>query len=108
MCPAGGVVDGAGVARGLDEGFDENGGDVVALGPVPWQAAAHEGKDVRAEVGDLDPRQDEEPRIVDHQRQVLLAQFGRPSDEAVARREPPCSGGEAEWNTCASSCNYEI
>ena len=39
-CP----VDGAGVARGLDEGFDKNRRDVVALGPVLGQVAAHEGQ----------------------------------------------------------------
>ncbi len=45
--PARRAVDGAGVSRGLDE----HGRDVVALGPVLGQAAAHEGEDVRAEVG---------------------------------------------------------
>ena len=60
-CP----VDGAGVARGLNEGFDEHGCCVVAVGPVPGQAAAHDGQDVRAEVGDLDPRQYQEPQVVD-------------------------------------------
>ena len=45
-CP----VDGAGVARGLDEGLDEHGGGVVALDPVLRQAPAHDGEDVGAEV----------------------------------------------------------
>ena len=96
MGPAGGSIDGAGVARGFDEGLDEHGRGVVALGPVPGQAVADDGEDVRAEVGDMDPGQDEEPRIVDHQRQVLLAQLRRPSDELVARGELPRGGGEAE------------
>ena len=51
MGPAGGPVDGAGVARRLDEGLDEHGRGVVALGPVQGQAAADESEDVRAEVG---------------------------------------------------------
>ena len=38
--PSRGAIDGAGVARGLDEGLDEHGGDVVALGPVDGQASA--------------------------------------------------------------------
>ena len=50
VCPTGCRVDGAGVARGLDDGLDEHGRDVVALGPVPGQEAAHDGEDVRAEV----------------------------------------------------------
>ena len=49
-----------------------------------------------AEVGDLDPGQDQEPRVVDHQGEVLLAHLGHPSDEAVARSELPGGGGEAE------------
>ena len=94
--PARGPIDGAGVARGLDEGLDEQGRCVVALGPVLGQALAHEGEDVRAEVGDLDLRQYQEPRIVDHKVQVLLALLGRPSDEVVAWGELPCRSGEAE------------
>ena len=94
--PARGLVDGAGVARGLDEGFDEHRGGVVALGPVLGQAPAHDGEDVRAQVVDIDPGQDEEPWVVDHEGEVLLAQLRRPSDELVARGELPRGGGEAE------------
>ena len=48
----------------------------VALVPVPGQAAGHDGEDVGAQIGGLDPRQDQDARIVVHQRQVLLAQLG--------------------------------
>ncbi len=51
---------------------------------------------MRAEVGDFDPVQDEEPRVVDHEGKVLLAQLRRPTDECIARGELPRSGGEAE------------
>ena len=94
--PAGGPVNGAGVARGLDEGLDEHGRGVVALGPVLGQAAADEGQDVRTQVGDFDPGQDQESRVVDHEGKVLLAQLPCPSDEVVARGELPRGGGEAE------------
>ena len=63
MDPARCLVDGAGVARGLDEGLDEHGRGVVTLGPVVGQAPADEGEDVRTQVGDLDPGQDQEPRV---------------------------------------------
>ena len=49
---------------------------------------------MRAEIGDLDPGQDEEPRIVDDEGEVLLAQLGRRTNEAVVWRERP--GGHAE------------
>ena len=54
-----------GMARGFDEGLDEHRSRVVALCLVVGQAAADDGKDVRAEIRDLDPRQNEEPRVVD-------------------------------------------
>ena len=63
--PAGRLVQGAGEARGLDEGLDEHGRGVVALGPVVGQLPADQGEDVRAQVGDRDPGQDQEPRVVD-------------------------------------------
>ena len=44
----------------------------------------------------LDPGQDQEPRVVDHEGKVLLAQLPCPSDEGVARGELPRGGGEAE------------
>ena len=94
--PAGRLVQGAGEARGLDEGLDEHGRGVVALGPVVGQLPADQREDVRAQVGDRDPGQDEEPRIVDHEGEVLLAQLRRPSDEAVAGRELACRRAEAE------------
>ena len=96
MDPAGGPVDRAGVARGLYESLDEHGRGVVVLGPVLGQAPADEGQDVRAEIGDFDPGQDQESRVVDHEGKVLLAQLPCPSDEVVARGELPRGGGEAE------------
>ena len=72
-CPSGGLVGGAGEAWGLDERLDQHGGCVVALGLVRRQLPADDGEDVRGEVGDRDPGQDEEARVVDHPRQVLLA-----------------------------------
>ena len=49
-----------------------------------------------AEVGDVDPGQDEEAGVVDDEREVLLAVLPRPADEAVAGGEGPGGGGEAE------------
>ena len=96
MGPAGGAVDGAGVARRLDEGLDEHGGGAIALGPVLRQAAADDGENVRAKVEDTDPGQDQEPGVVDDQRQALLALLRRLSDEGVTRGELPCRRAEAE------------
>lgn len=51
---------------------------------------------MRAEVGDFDLGQDEEPRVIGYEGEVLLAQLGRPSDEAVARGELPRGDGETK------------
>ena len=71
--PAGGLVGGAGEARGFHERFDQHGRGVVTLGPVFGQMPTHDGQDVRGQVGDSDPGQDEEAGIVDHPWEVLLA-----------------------------------
>ena len=51
---------------------------------------------MRTQVGDIDPGQDQESRVVDHEGKVLLALLPCPSDEVVARGELPRGGGEAE------------
>ena len=54
-------------------------------GPMALPPSAPPG--TSGEVGDR-PRQDEEPRVVDDDGEVLLAQLRRPPDESVARRQP--------------------
>ena len=74
--PASGLVDGAGMARRLDECLDEYGGCVVALGPILMQAPADNRLDVRAQVRDLDPGQDEEPWVVNNEGGFFSRSFG--------------------------------
>lgn len=90
------LVQRTGEARDLDEGLVEHGHHVVALGSALGQLAANMGKDVRAQVGDWDPGQDEEPRVVDDVQGILLGLLRSPSDEAVAGREPTRCRAEAE------------
>ena len=71
MDPAGGPVDRSGIARCFDERFDQNRCGAVPLGPVCGQAPADDGEDVRTEVGDPDPGQDQEPRVADTWRILL-------------------------------------
>ena len=71
----------------------------MSTGVVLWrsvQSSAHEREDVRAQVGNPSPRQDEEPRVVDDRGLVLVPQLRCPSDEAIARRELACLRAEAE------------
>ena len=96
MGPSGGLVGDASEARRLHERFDQQGRDVIARGPVRNQLSAHDGQDVRGEVGDAYPGQDEEPGVVDDLGEIFLPQCRRPADEAVARRQFACRGGEPE------------
>ena len=56
----------------------------VASCPVLGQATPDEVEEVRAEVGDADPWQDREARVVDHEGKVPFAPGRGPSDDAVA------------------------
>lgn len=56
--PARCLVDGADMARGLDEGLGQHRGGVVVVGPFPGQAPADQGENVWPEIGDLDPKPD--------------------------------------------------
>ena len=96
MGPSGGLVGDASEARRLHERFDQQGRDVIAHGPVLDQLSAHDGQDVRGEVGDAYPGQDEETGVVDDLGEILLSQCRRPADEPVARGQFACRGGEPE------------
>ena len=60
MSPVGGLVAGAGKARLLDEGFEQDRPIGVAGMPVGGQSHSGQGEDARGEVFAVDPRQDEE------------------------------------------------
>jgi len=83
MLPVGSPVAGAGKARLLDEGFEQDRPISVAGLPVIGQSAAHQGEDARGEVLALDPRQDEEACIVHDEVQVALSLIFRPTDELI-------------------------
>jgi len=59
------------VSLGLDEGFEQHGFEAVALQPVEGQLAAGDGQDFGCESFALDPRQYEEPCVVDDELQVF-------------------------------------
>ena len=99
--PVRAAVGGAVEARGFAEGFEQDGADGVASAPVVGQASFDLGEEVRGEVGDAYPGQDQEAGVVDHEGQVALPGFGGPADEAVAGRGLP--GGGAEPNRARGS-----
>jgi hypothetical protein len=77
VSPVGSLVAGAGEARLLDKGFEQDRPIGVAGLPVGGQSSAHQGEDVRGQVFSADPRQDKEAGIVDDEVQVALSLVGR-------------------------------
>ena len=69
--PVGGLVGGAAVALALDEGFEQHRLEAIALLPVDGQLAVDDGQDLGGQAFALNPRQDEEARVVHHQVQVF-------------------------------------
>ena len=73
MDPVGGLVAGAAMTGSLHEGLEQDGAKAVTLVPVVRQLARDEGEDFRGQALRLDPRQHEEARVVDDERQVALS-----------------------------------
>ena len=96
MKPVGGAVAGAAKALGVDEGFQEDGGEAVAAFPIVRELVSDASEDVRGEVGDVNPRQDQEAGVVDHEVEVVLSLGRSPADEAVAWGDGPGGGTKSE------------
>src|ERR1035441_9013610 len=97
VLPVGSLVAGAGKARLLDEGFEQDRSIGVAVLPVVGQASAHHGKDARGEIFAVDPRQDQEAGIVHDEVQVALSLVCGPTDELVPGVDPSLTvGGHME------------
>ena len=88
-------IAGTGEARTVDKGLHQHGLERIPLLEVLAEATQGACEQVRGQVGDLDPGQQHEPVLADHQREVRLTLRRDPADEAVARCEPPGGGAEA-------------
>jgi hypothetical protein len=96
VSPVGGLVAGAGKTRFLDEGFEQDGPIGVASLPVIGQSAAHQGENARGQIFAVDPRQDEEARIVDDEMQVALSLIPRPTDDLIRGFDLPSAQAKAQ------------
>ena len=84
------------MARRFHEGLQQHRLVAVALLPVTRQLPGSQGQDLGGQSLRLNPRQDQEAGVVDHQLQVLLALGLGPADEALAIAQLPGAGPEAE------------
>src|ERR1035441_5876988 len=96
VLPVGRLVAGAGKARLLDEGFEQDRPIGVAGLPVGGQSSADQGEDARGEVFAVDPWQDEEAGVIDDQMQVALSLISRPADNLIPRFDFPGTRIEAK------------
>ena len=93
--PIGGLEERA-AALAFDEGFQQHRLEAITLLPVVGHLAAGDGQHLGGQAFAFNPRQDEEPRVVQHQVQVLEPLRLLPADEAVAYSEFPGARAKAE------------
>ena len=94
--PVGRVIARASETRNLTEGLEQYRTDGVTLLPVLGQPALAACQNMRGQIWNAGPRQNQKACIVRHQLQVAPSTFGRPADEAVARRGLPDGGTKSE------------
>src|SRR5271170_2726473 len=96
VLPVGGLIASAGEAWLFDEGFEQDWSIRITSEPVLCQALADQGEDAGGEITAIDPRQDEEARVIDHEVQTAPALLAGPADRHVARFGLPGARAKAE------------
>ena len=94
--PVGRLIARSEETRAVTERLEQDRAQGIAAFPVVREAALELREQVRGEIADAYPGQDEEAGVVDHEREVALAHRGAPADELIARGGLPGRGGEAE------------
>ena len=94
--PVGGLIASALVALIFHKGFEQHRAKAVSAKPVIGQLAGGKGQNLRSQPFALDPGQDQEARIVDHQLQVFLTLRFTPADEALPVLQLPGACTEAD------------
>src|SRR5450755_951203 len=108
VLPVGGLVASAREAGLFDEGFEQDRSIRITSVPVLCQAAADQGKDAGGEITAIDPRQDEEAGVIDHEVQTAPALLAGPADRHVARFGLPGARAEAEGGDDVTSGTHEV
>ena len=96
FAPAADFIRGAAKLLGIDEGLDQRDGMAPAGEPVVGQAREHLFEQAAGQVGIVRVGQDNEARIVDHQRQAAAALLGGPADELIAVAQVVGRGAEGD------------
>ncbi len=96
--PVTGLVAGASEACLLDKGLHQDGAVTIVSKPILGKLSCCDGQDSGGESFGAHPREDEEPGVIDHEVQFLLALYVAPADELIAGCELP--GGGTETQQC--------
>ena len=94
--PVGGAVAVARVAGGINKGLKQERLDPGSRCPVMTQSFGAGGENPGSQIGDMDPRQDEESRIVDDAAQLAFPLSMRPANPEITRGDFPGSTGKAD------------
>ena len=94
--PRGRLIARSEETRAFTERLEQDRAHGVAAFPVVTEAALELREQVRGEIADAYPRQDEEAGVVDHEREIALVHRGTPADELIAWGGFPGRGAEAE------------
>src|SRR5216684_257238 len=94
--PVGGLVTGSGKARLLDEGFEQDRPIGIVGLPVIGQSLGRQSQDAGSKIFAVDPRQDQEPCVVDDEMQIAFSLICGPANELVPGLYFPGARAEAE------------
>ena len=92
--PVGGAITGALEAGAVDEGLDQIDRMSILGQPIGREATGKAGKQVRGQMGDVNPGKDEEADVVGDPGKALGPGWFVPPDELVARVDPPGGGAK--------------
>src|SRR5271154_1677552 len=108
VLPVGGLIASAGEAWLFDEGFEQHGSIRITSEPVLCQAPADQGEDAGGEITAIDPRQDEEAGVIDHEVQTAPALLAGPADRQVARLGFPSARAKADGGDDMARSTHEV
>jgi hypothetical protein len=92
MNPIGCLIAGSFESLAIHKGLQEDDRVVVDFLPVSWEDFRHPPQEVRCQMGNLDPRKNEEAGILGNKIDVSIPVSGLPSDEVIPRGHlPSCS-----------------
>ena len=94
--PIGGLIHRAGKAGLIDEGLQQHRRITIAPWPVRHHPLGRQGEHMRAQIRHRNARQDQEPAVGHHPREVGTPGVGAPADPGVARRQLPGRGAKGQ------------